>query len=756
MAEQPYSPVQEVSPRLVPTPPEQIQTNPAQFGALTAQALGRLGQGLEEAGGAGLDTATRYQALFNEANVNRAQNDFLTKTTDLLYKPESAPGAGDGGFFSKRGDQAQDAYQGARAAMMEARQDAMNDLPNARQKLMFDQLTRRFFDFQVQGMGRHVDQQIQQAADQKTEANLNNWSSQASLAATGGDMPMFDEAINQIKGTAISWGRNKGYGTDWGQKWSQAWVGKTVTNAAQQMLEAGNWQQASALLNKYEPDMDKGSVLALKTHLKGTLEDQQANQVAQHLVFGTGPGQDGGGLDIPGIAQQITKVEGTGKNPASSAEGVGQFTDATWLKTVRAARPDLAGQSNADLLKMRGNPEFASSMTTVLTAQNAEALQKASIDPSPGNVYLAHFLGSDGAIKVLSADPTTPVSTLLSPQAIAANPTVLQGKTAADVSQWANQQMTGMSPRSAVKFDKARAVSTALAAYSDNPVMQRKVTEAINRQFMSVQLEATARAQAQTDANNKAANDYVSKMILAQSTGKLDDVKALIPQIAKDPNLTYQTRDAIWRVAEQITKAEAPARLSHQIATSLISDIHDGKITDMGPIYSAYTRQDAQGNSAGLTNADFNFVRQAFLDAQTPDGNKLGKVTQQFMQAVKPSIDKANPLMGQLDMTGGLLYFQLQQDIAAKVAQYRKDGKNPFDLFDPSKPDYVGSPKALAPYQKSIPESVAAFAARIQAQNPGAPPSTAGANPAPAPAAAVTPRQPGETPEQYLKRMGQQ
>jgi hypothetical protein len=77
--------------------------------------------------------------------------------------------------------------------------------------------------------------------------------------------------------------------------------------------------------------------------------------------------------------------------------------------------------------------------------------------------------------------------------------------------------------------------------------------------------------------------------------------------------------------------------------------------------------------------------------------------------------------MGTLDMSGGTLFFQLQQDLAAKISQYRKDGKNPYDLFDPSKPDYVGKPEALAPYQKSIPESVTDFAARMQRQT--APPA---------------------------------
>jgi hypothetical protein len=46
--------------------------------------------------------------------------------------------------------------------------------------------------------------------------------------------------------------------------------------------------------------------------------------------------------------------------------------------------------------------------------------------------------------------------------------------------------------------------------------------------------------------------------------------------------------------------------------------------------------------------------------------------------------------------TARLYWFE--RDIDRKVERYRRDGKDPHDLFDPSKPDYLGTPEALAPY----------------------------------------------------------
>src|SRR6185312_13392967 len=64
------------------------------------------------------------------------------------------------------------------------------------------------------------------------------------------------------------------------------------------------------------------------------------------------------------------------------------------------------------------------------------ALSNAGVQSSPGNTYLAHFAGPQGAIDVLKSDPSTPVSRILSPDAIKANP-FLANMTAGQLQQWA-------------------------------------------------------------------------------------------------------------------------------------------------------------------------------------------------------------------------------------------------------------------------------------------------------------------------------
>lgn len=131
------------------------------------------------------------------------------------------------------------------------------------------------------------------------------------------------------------------------------------------------------------------------------------------------------------------------RNPNSSATGLGQFIDSTWLDTLAKHRPDLmAGKSRQELLDLRSDPALSREMTGAYAADNAGLLASAGFQPSPGAVYLAHFAGPKGAVGVLGADPSTPVSALLGERAVQANP-FLKGMSAGDLKLWADKKVGG-------------------------------------------------------------------------------------------------------------------------------------------------------------------------------------------------------------------------------------------------------------------------------------------------------------------------
>lgn len=147
------------------------------------------------------------------------------------------------------------------------------------------------------------------------------------------------------------------------------------------------------------------------------------------------------------ILDKIIAAESSGNlkkankpNKTSSALGLGQFIDETWLSMIKRYHPELMNKSRAEILAMRTEPELSREMTAKYAEENEKALRDAHLPVTPGSIYLMHFAGPGGAPALLKAEPNTPVESILSKNAIDAND-FLRGKTAGWVIAWANKKM---------------------------------------------------------------------------------------------------------------------------------------------------------------------------------------------------------------------------------------------------------------------------------------------------------------------------
>lgn len=118
----------------------------------------------------------------------------------------------------------------------------------------------------------------------------------------------------------------------------------------------------------------------------------------------------------------------------SSAAGLYQFVGSTWLDTLdkhgaehglgwaASAAADPAARAKA--LALRFDPDASALMAAELASDNKAALVGVlGRDPDPAELYLAHFLGAEGASRFLSAlaaDPGQSAAALM-PKAAAAN-----------------------------------------------------------------------------------------------------------------------------------------------------------------------------------------------------------------------------------------------------------------------------------------------------------------------------------------------
>jgi len=122
------------------------------------------------------------------------------------------------------------------------------------------------------------------------------------------------------------------------------------------------------------------------------------------------------------------------RNPRSSASGLFQFIDPTYLSYARRMFPGMDDQS---LLAKKNDPTIQNQVMEKFTNDNVGILQKAGIPINNGSVYAAHFLGPQGATRALGADPNTPITDVVDAKAIAANPEVFKNiRTVADFQNW--------------------------------------------------------------------------------------------------------------------------------------------------------------------------------------------------------------------------------------------------------------------------------------------------------------------------------
>jgi hypothetical protein len=210
---------------------------------------------------------------------------------------------------------------------------------------------------------------------------------------------------------------------------------------------------------------------------------------------------DATGVDFAFLLKTARRESGldpTARAGSSSAAGLFQFVEQTWLSTVKrfGARHGLGGwadqisqgsdgrwrvgdpRARQALLNLRMDPHAASLMAGELAADHAAYLKgRTGRDPSAGELYAAHFLGPAGSAKLIEASRATPGASAaaLFPDAAAANRSIFfrDGRPATVAELYAELTRTGGS---------ATAVAApAEAAPDDNAVRALALAERLDR-----------------------------------------------------------------------------------------------------------------------------------------------------------------------------------------------------------------------------------------------------------------------------------
>jgi hypothetical protein len=129
---------------------------------------------------------------------------------------------------------------------------------------------------------------------------------------------------------------------------------------------------------------------------------------------------------IPAIIGAESNGNPSARNRSSSAGGLGQFINDTWLKQARATNPALASVPDKEVLRMKtdASPHGMAFQRAVLhnfTLENATRLRAAGVPVTPENLYSVHFSGDT---RIAGAHPNAKMASVMTRAARAANPSI--------------------------------------------------------------------------------------------------------------------------------------------------------------------------------------------------------------------------------------------------------------------------------------------------------------------------------------------
>lgn len=246
----------------------------------------------------------------------------------------------------------------------------------------------------------------------------------------------------------------------------------------------------------------------------------------------------------------------TARNPNSTATGLGQFIESTWLDMFRRYFPDRAeSMSREAILALRTDAQISRQLVEAYAQENAQVLQRAGVAVNDAALYLSHFLGPQGALSVLQASPGTPVSQLLGADQIAANQSVLGGRNAGQVIAWA-QQKVGIT-------DQELSLQQRLAELD-----QKRVTK--QKEFNESLAQANADREFQLDQARLEANNQQRQAAINEAIRNAEQ------QAARDNlELTKEQREEIERTTGALWDQQNAARLAAEERQQIEKRVND-------------------------------------------------------------------------------------------------------------------------------------------------------------------------------------
>jgi hypothetical protein len=560
MANVPYSGVPE-APAQINTPDDyqHIDARPEMFGALIGQGMQSLGAGASQAG-----------EFFGQVQTDDALNGAMSTANKTLEQ-----------FKSLKGADALNAQASTQQAIDDAFKSARDGLATPKQQYQFDQTARFFQERYLAGqISTHANQQ---ATVYASGVNRDQADLAANLIATNPNDPdQILHAKEDMRTAMVKQAQNM-----YGQNLAPEILKSTLQQADQRTYEtqikavaANDPVRARQMLG----DPDIKSIIASSPNYD-SLNSYVTNRAAQSEGIGLGMQAVRHAAQPPQQpAPTVRNVSAAGSPVAAVVTDAAQQAGIDPSHALTVANIESGVGAN---LGTRGDigqtgkggdlPAQAENMVTAL--KQAAPLADAALGrpAQPWEQYVVYQQGAGGGPALLRAQATAPdakavdVLEPLYPSRASAIEAVTGNGGAVDMttSQFlghieqtyqaktlqapgAGAGPTGPGEPQSLKSGAYGYILAKTAGGDDySQLVQRHALTWVAQEDTAAQVAEAADAKARKQASDTAANGYLSHLMNGQYNANT------IPQIANDPNLTWETKNHLWDIIQTHAKREA-------------------------------------------------------------------------------------------------------------------------------------------------------------------------------------------------------
>lgn len=668
-AEVPFNPIPTVSPTGDGT---DVRSTVGAFGGAAAMGLGNIGDSLIKAGDEIQRTKLARASLIGDLTANDASTGFMQSVTKAYGEYSALEGPAAVGGLNKFKTTLDDLYKKSIAALP-------NLATKARASTSFKYIADTYYRY-AQSYSTAQLKDWQTASHTARAEELGN---QAILGINNPDV--MATALNASDHEVEKLWESKGWDQDTINNEVKKNRGKNIQNVVISMLDGGDVRGATAMFHLHQDEIDSGSTISILNKLRPQLLAQRAAEGVNTII--------GKGIIAPNILRAQIHQESGGDISAISPKGalgamqlmpetarmvadeMGLPFDKQRLLTDKAYNMALGTHYMEGLLKQfHGNYAMALAGYNAGPGRVGEWVRRFG-DPSKGEISEQAWIDS------IPFDETKNYVNA-----------IMAGAGGAPDAPMGSDQLP----------DRSQALQDVFAMTEDNPALRTAMVGQLNQQYTlatAIRADQTAQAKAVQDAQ-KAASDAAQNEVISDALSPAP--KITVQAVANDPRYAGDPAGRLRMVnwLEARSKPGPASEVSRTTLASLLTRLRapDGDPTKIVDMAAAMEAQ----NQGKLSNADFNAFHTEFQAMRTPDGKELGETKGEFFKRYDAMIMKTDPTKGLADPLSPGRAFEFHQMVDAKVAAYKKAGKDWQSLFDPSSSEFLGSAKVLDHFMPSM------------------------------------------------------